>query len=202
MNSQISTLRCISALRLLLLLPLLSLLAHATRPPFPGEVQNRDPNAYWAAPIYGGIARVIDGNTLELTDEYDGSKRLVVLSYIDAPELNQFCRRGGQLYACGREAARRLSEVAEGQLVGCGPALVRNSYLINSCSVEDKNKGTEIDLSVYMVSQGWALALWHAGERGGVLAFYEIEAARAGRGIHAGTFQTPQQFRESLTRNK
>ena len=50
-----------------------------------------------------GPARVVDGDTLDM-----GGVR-VRLHGIDAPEIAQSCRAGGQRWSCGREATRALA---------------------------------------------------------------------------------------------
>ena len=55
-----------------------------------------------------GLARVIDGDTLEIGD------RRVRLEGIDAPESAQTCRRDGtRTWACGRVAAEALAALVE-----------------------------------------------------------------------------------------
>lgn len=124
-----------------------------------------------------GDARIIDGDSLVV----GGSE--VRLKHIDAPEGRQTCRRGGDDWRCGEEAARQLRRLAGAGPVACRGAR-RDKYdrLLGVCTAG----GRELNRS--MVAEGWAVAF------GG----YEPEqaAAKAARkGIWAAEFQRPSDWR-------
>jgi endonuclease YncB( thermonuclease family) len=60
-----------------------------------------------------GPARVGDGDSLTI------SCISVRLYGIDAPELDQVCRRGSAPWKCGEEAKQQLQAMIEGQKVSC-----------------------------------------------------------------------------------
>src|SRR6478672_9720969 len=66
-----------------------------------------------AQPIFTGMARNIDGDSL-----YVGDKE-VRLFGIDAPEWGQVCTRKGQPWDCGAAAADQLATLVSGKPVSC-----------------------------------------------------------------------------------
>ncbi len=157
------------------------------RSPAPSETERQLQGA-------AGVGRVVDGDTLRLEG------RTYRLWGIDAPELIQVCQRDGQGYACGREAAAYLRallvpdpELGESATRGAAPQLVcvprasdqygRTAAL---CSLGDKDLGAE------MVRAGWALVFTrHSSD----YAPEEDEARELRRGLWAGTFDTPWDWR-------
>lgn len=124
-----------------------------------------------------GPARVADGDSLVV-----GGVR-VRLEGIDAPELAQTCTRGGRDYACGREAQAALARLAAGGTVSCeGSGRDRYGRVLARCTA-----GT-IELNRAMVEAGWAVAYGDYGAQ-------ETAARRAGRGLWAGSFERPQEWR-------
>jgi endonuclease YncB( thermonuclease family) len=123
--------------------------------------------------------RVIDGDTLVL----DG--REVRLAGIDAPEYRQSCERAGKTWACGEAAATALR-----RLVGTGPVRCEGrrtdkyGRLLARCTASE-------DLGEQLVRDGFAVAYgdYEAEER-------TAKAAR--RGIWAGTFERPADFRARM----
>lgn len=128
-----------------------------------------------------GRARVVDGDTLSI-----GADR-VRLFGIDAPEHDQTCDRGGQVWACGQAATEALAEVV-------GRARL-------SCEVQDRDRygravaicaagGT--DLAEALVERGAAMAY-----RRYSLRYVAAETrARAGRvGIWGGQMVVPEVYR-------
>ncbi|MEQ1953432.1 thermonuclease family protein [Mesorhizobium sp. CN2-181] len=126
-----------------------------------------------------GAAVVNDGDTLTIAGER------IRLRGIDAPEYSQTCFRGGEQYACGREAREALRKLVGGQAVTCaGWQRDRYGRLLGDCEA-----GT-IDLNRSLVEQGWAVAF-------GGFEVEELAARRAGRGLWAGDFERPRQWRDT-----
>jgi endonuclease YncB( thermonuclease family) len=129
-----------------------------------------------------GRARVIDGDTVDIS----GTR--VRLEDIDAPEANQTCVDSkGQAWPCGKIATDQLRAHVNGREVNCRPSgFDRYRRVLAVCSLPDGS-----DVNAWMVRQGWALAT-------GFLKTYgseEAEAEAAKRGIWAGRFVPPVEWR-------
>jgi endonuclease YncB( thermonuclease family) len=134
-----------------------------------------------------GRARVVDGDSLELAGHR------VRLFGIDAPESMQDCRDArGRTYACGREARAALAEAVGGQSVACTPVGESYDRDVAVCTVNGR------DLSEAMVRSGHALEL-SRHSRGRYVAA-EREARNARRGLWAGDFERPSQWRQAHPR--
>jgi len=124
-----------------------------------------------------GAVIVHDGDTLTLSGER------IRLKGIDAPEYNQSCTRDGQNYACGREALRALQRlVVRAEVICEGYERDRYERLLARCMVDGE------DIGRALVEAGWAMAY---GDYDAV----EAEARRARRGIWAGGFDAPRDWR-------
>ncbi|MEP9349610.1 thermonuclease family protein [Xanthobacter sp. KR7-225] len=124
-----------------------------------------------------GAARAADGDTLIL----DGAH--VRLKGMDAPELAQSCTRDGKEWPCGREAKRALAAALGKGAVACTFS-ERDGYdrPLAHCTVAGE------DLGALMVRQGLAVAYGGYGAE-------EAQARAARRGLWAGTFQRPADYR-------
>jgi len=128
-----------------------------------------------------GYAKVIDGDSLQV-----GYERIRLVG-IDAPEGRQTCEREGVTWLCGQEAARALRGLVGGREVRCiADARDRYKRLLAVCTVNGTN------LNATMVERGWALAFVryshaYVGE--------EDRARRAKRGLWAGEFEKPWEWR-------
>ncbi len=125
-----------------------------------------------------GVATVHDGDTLSILD------RRVRLLGIDAPELSQTCRRGEEVYPCGRHARDALRELlGDGGLVCDWSDRDRYGRLLAVC------RAGETEVNAALVNAGWAVAYG---------AYEEMEArAKAERvGLWAGEFDSPRAWRE------
>jgi endonuclease YncB( thermonuclease family) len=137
-------------------------------------------NAEPRSPIIGG-ARVIDGDTIDIA----GTR--IRLEGLDAPEFDQTCTDPkGWTWSCGRTAARELQAHIHGQRVSCeNLGLDRYRRVLAVCALPDGSS-----MNAWLVRQGWAVA---SG-----LDYYaeQSEAQSARRGIWAGTFMPPWQWRQ------
>ncbi|TPN09728.1 thermonuclease family protein [Mesorhizobium sp. B2-1-3] len=126
-----------------------------------------------------GVAIINDGDSITL-----GAERIRMRG-IDAPEYTQTCRKNGADYSCGTLARQSLVRLIAGRPVICsGWQRDRYGRLLGDC------KAGDTDLNRAQVEAGWAVAF---GD-------YESEEAiaRAARaGIWAGTFDQPQDWRDS-----
>jgi endonuclease YncB( thermonuclease family) len=124
-----------------------------------------------------GVARVGDGDSLQLAGER------IRLRGIDAPELNQTCRRGAVDYSCGRQAMAALRRLTEGRQVSCqGWERDRYGRLLATCTVGG------VELNRRQVADGWAVAYGGYGAE-------EADARAAKLGIWAGDFERPSEWR-------
>lgn len=129
------------------------------------------------AETVGGVARVADGDSLAIGDTR------IRLEGIDAPELGQTCSRNGGDYPCGREARDALARLVGNGAVSCESRRQdRYGRLLARCTAGS------VELNRAMVEEGWAVAY------GGYMDA-EDAARRAGRGLWAGSFERPQDWR-------
>jgi endonuclease YncB( thermonuclease family) len=131
-----------------------------------------------------GIARVADGDTLTI------GKTKIRLAGIDAPEIDQECQAEGQAYRCGKRAAIALDELLRsrtGHTVHCRRAgQDRYQRVLARCLVDD------VDVNGWMVEQGWAVSYRRFSDE---YVGQENRAREARRGIWAGQFENPEDFR-------
>lgn len=131
-----------------------------------------------------GIPTVTDGDTLQIR----GVK--VRLYGIDAPESSQTCTRAGKTYGCGREAAFALADLVRNKTVTCVKKDTdRYGRLVGICTVGS----TEINR--WLVTQGWALPYLQYG--GSLYSSAASQAQAARRGLYAGTYQNPWDYRKN-----
>ena len=136
-----------------------------------------------AAETVTGPPRVIDGDTIEVAGER------VRLWGLDTPEMRQTCERAGADYACGETARDALIELIDGRDVRCeGRGRGYYGRLLGVCFPGS------IDLNRLLVAAGWAVidprypSDYHAEQD---------EAERAGRGLWAGVFDPPWEWRRA-----
>ncbi len=123
-------------------------------------------------------AVVVNGNTLIV-----GTRRLY-LRGVDAPETDQFCLVGQVQWACGKQAARELTNKIGGKPIICK---------VRADNDADCWRGG-VNLGSWMVSNGWAAA----SGRISIYAGEERKAKRARRGIWRSEFVRPWSWRRGL----
>ena len=129
-----------------------------------------------------GEARIVDGDTIWI------GKMKIRLHGIDAPETRQEClSRDGHPYRCGVASTDSLRILVGSEPVRCeGDKYDRYKRLIAVCY-----SGT-VNLNAEMVRQGWALA-YRRYSKDYISA--EKEAQEAKRGMWAGEFEPPWEWR-------
>lgn len=133
-----------------------------------------------------GRASVIDGDTIEI----HGAR--IRLHGIDAPESAQLCRnQDSDLYRCGAAAAAALDAFISDRPVSCRQT-DRDRYgrAVAECEVAGE------DLGEWMVGHGHAVD-WPRYSRGRYSGTQAI-AAKAERGIWAGSFVEPRLYRRCI----
>lgn len=130
-----------------------------------------------------GPAQAVDGDSLSL------SGISVRLYGIDAPEYDQKCTRGGEAWDCGKAAAAKLGEL-----------LARGSVRCRQRDVDDYGRNVAVcsvngtDLGRAMVEAGMALAFRRYSD---AYVLDEARAREAARGIWAGEFVAPSEWRSA-----
>lgn len=135
-----------------------------------------------------GNAFVADGDTLTIS----GTR--IRLVDIDAPELDQTCLDAqGRDWPCGRQASAQLRSRVRGRDLKCQPrSLDKFGRTLATCALPD---GT--DLNAWMVQQGWAMTSGFAN----VYGAQQDEAKSAKRGLWAGSFTPPREWRQQHPRS-
>ena len=163
---------------------------------------DKAPSGRIAGPVTGdttpgqtinGSVRVVDGDSLEI-----GAARIRLFG-IDAPELRQLCRAAdGSDVTCGLTARDTLGTLIGGREVACAPAEKTPSYdrTVAVCTVS--NNGRDTDLSEAMIRAGYAIEL--KAHSHGRYSAAEREARDAKRGLWAGTFERPSEWRQRTMR--
>lgn len=134
-----------------------------------------------AAEVISGLARVTDGDTIEVGEE------VVRLFGVDAPELGQKCKGPKELRHCGKLAATFLADRIEGEHLECVVIDVdEHNRSVASCRHDGE------DLSGWLVREGYALAFLRYSDR-----YIADEAmARAGRlGLWRAALEPPWKYR-------
>ena len=125
----------------------------------------------------------MDGDTISI------DTNVIRLHGIDAPENGQDCKKAnGKKYNCGAKAENKLKELAAGEVTCTGSARDNFDRLIAVCT----NGETEINSS--MVLSGWAVAYRKFSND---YITEEDEAKGAERGLWAGQFESPSEFRSN-----
>ena len=134
-------------------------------------------------PSLSGQAFVVDGDTLILAGER------LRLRGIDAPELAQSCAVEGRAVACGRKARDALRAMVAYPVTCSGNGHDVYGRRLVACRT---NEG---DVGARLVAAGEAVA-------DGCCRNEEAAARRARRGLWAGTFEQPADWRRSHPRSQ
>lgn len=137
--------------------------------------------AYALDPIEGR-ATVIDGDTIAIRGQR------FRLQGVDTPESAQLCRNAaGKDYRCGQTAALALADKIGAATIACTPITTdRYGRTVAVCSLGD------LDLNGWLVEQGYGLAYRKYST---AYVRQEDTARAAGRGLWAGTFTAPWEWR-------
>ena len=128
-----------------------------------------------------GTARVVDGDTIEM------SGQILRLIGIDAPELAQPCERDGKPWACGDWSRDALRTRLSGRDLSCsGTEQDRYGRWLVTCQLDGR------DLGQILVRTGEAFAYRRYSV---VYVPDEAKAQGEGRGLWAGTTQSPEAYR-------
>ncbi len=144
-----------------------------------------------AAVSHANSIAVADGDSFRM-----GGERYR-LQNIDAPELDQMCRDGaGREWTCGRRARDELRRLLNQGPVDCR-TITRDRFrrIVATCSVGGR------DVGEVMVRNGWATAYKGRGATSRYLSA-ESEARAGRRGLWAGTFEAPRQWRQGHPRDE
>lgn len=127
--------------------------------------------------VSNGTAVAIDGDSLRVNGQE------MRLQGMDAPEFSQTCQRSGKEVACGREAAAALRKILARAPVTClGTEHDRYGRLLVTCRVMGA------DVAAMQVRNGMAVSY-------GDYLVEEAEARNDNRGLWAGTFDMPRDWR-------
>ncbi|MGD9538790.1 MAG: thermonuclease family protein [Alphaproteobacteria bacterium] len=159
-----------------------ALIAFGPWPPFQRQLTASVPPPAEALAL-AGTASVIDGDTIEVHGQR------IRLFGIDAPEDGQTCRNAaGKAYRCGQVAALALADRIGRATVACEERDVdRYGRIVAVCRL-----GT-LDLNAWLVAEG--LAIDYPQYSNGMYAGEQAEAQAARRGLWAGEFVAPWEWR-------
>ena len=128
-----------------------------------------------------GLGHAKDGDSLMV------GRAEVRLFGVDAPEFDQSCTRAGEPWACGSAAAEELSKLVNGKQVSCASMGVdQHGRVLGRCTV------ARTDINRTMVAKGYAVAYRHYSSD---YVSAEESAKANRRGLWAGTFETPSDYR-------
>ena len=138
------------------------------------------------------LVQVIDGDSLSVRQ--GGAVQTIRLRGLDAVEYRQRCiRADGSGWACGQAARSALAGLAGRGPLFCSFAAKDNyGRTLAACRTRPAPEG--VDLAAEMIRLGWAVATDDA------LLPEEGEAERARRGIWAGDFARPADWRAAHAR--
>jgi endonuclease YncB( thermonuclease family) len=132
-----------------------------------------------------GTLQVVDGDSLRR------GNMDIRLHGIDAPEYRQTCRdKHGSEYPCGKQATNALRGLVGKREISCRSIETdRYGRAVAVCRIG------ALEINGEMVRMGWAVAY---ARHSFSYVRLEAEARRAKRGIWAGSFETPENYRARL----
>ena len=139
-------------------------------------------NNLHSAEIIGGIARVIDGDTIHIKNNK------IRLHGIDAPEHLQKCLINKKKWNCGIEATKFLKNLIKKKSIDCEiKDIDKYNRFIGICFLENLN------INQTIVRSGWAIAYRYYSKD----YIVDEEFAKINKsGIWAGEFEEPYSFRK------
>jgi len=145
--------------------------------------------SHWIGPTpapVAGVASIIDGDTIEIHGQR------IRLNGIDAPESAQLCKdAAGKDYRCGQKASLSLADFLKVHRPTSCIAVDRVQFrrMVAVCTAGG------VDIGEWMVRKGYAVD-WPKYSAG-FYAAAENEAKRAKRGVWAGSFERPWEWRRA-----
>jgi len=134
-----------------------------------------------AATEISGSARILDGDTIEI------ASTVIRLHGIDSPENAQNCQRAnGKNFNCGAAAETELKKLVGANVICTGNQFDNFDRLIAICTSGD------IEINRTLVQSGWSLAYRKFSND---YVTEENDAKLNKRGLWAGSFETPWDFR-------
>ncbi len=138
-----------------------------------------------------GKVLVVDGDTIKI------NKKKIRLFGIDAPEMNQICKRNyltisfftfSKNYNCGLIAKQKLKDLVKNKLIKC---VIRGTDIykrkIGIC-YRDK-----VDINSWMVRNGYAVSYKKYSKK---YVLFEEKAKKNNLGLWQGNFQMPWDWRK------
>ena len=140
------------------------------------------PEMYGHPKVYSGSVLVLNGIKIKLFG-------------IEAPEPRQTCEnKYGNSYVCGKEAIIWMQDKLNKKDVSCRIlGKIQNGWTTGTCFADNG----KTDVAAAIVNAGWALAYT---EHTQIYVPYEQEAAAARRGLWAGRFYKPWDWRKIQNR--
>lgn len=149
-------------------------------------------SSFAAELLHGQASRVSDGDTFTLSSE-----TRIRLFGIDAPELNQKCKRDNACEPCGQMSRDALASLTQGNLI-CEPRGKSYDRVVARCVVGDK------DIALEMIKSGHAMVYGQYVKKRDLLrAMYldaEAKAKKEKVGIWATEMIPPDQWRRNRAR--
>lgn len=130
--------------------------------------------------VLEGTASVIDGDTFYV------DQQIVLLFGADAPEIDQTCWAGGTAFRCGVRAKEELARLVDGKYVSCVGQRQAGEAVAAVCTIPTGDVGDQ------MVASGFAVVPWEISRS---YANSQEQAKNARRGVWAGSFEWPWDFR-------
>lgn len=128
-----------------------------------------------------GFATAVDGDTL-LFGEAE-----VHLNGLDAPELDQTCRKDGQVILCGELSRDALARLIDGKKVSCKRVVLGSRY-------DAVCRAGGVDLTRELLKTGWAQVNY---QQSNFYAGYQSLAKRKQLNLWSMELQPPWEWRQS-----